>query len=262
VDLELTGRVAVVLGAGGGLGSAIAVTLAREGAKVAACDLDSAAVRATTAAAEREGLAMLGSTFDLSQPGEVDYAIGVIQQELGGVDILVNITGGPPPGRVTAVPEEVWRVQFDSMVAPVIRLTDRLVADMRAAGWGRVVTSTSSGIIAPIPDLGISNTLRSALAGWSKTLADEVAADGVTVNVVVPGRIATTRIQQLDNARAKREGKSQQQVASESTATIPAGRYGTPQEYADVVTFLCSDRASFVNGSVVRVDGGMIPSIH
>jgi 3-oxoacyl-[acyl-carrier protein] reductase len=132
---------------------------------------------------------------------------------------------------------------------------------MQARKWGRVITSASSGVIAPIPNLGVSNALRNALTGWSKTLAREVARDGITVNVIVPGRIATGRIQFLDAEKAKRERKTVEQVAAESTASIPVGRYGTPEEYADVVAFLASKRAAYMTGSIVRVDGGLIPSI-
>jgi 3-oxoacyl-[acyl-carrier protein] reductase len=132
---------------------------------------------------------------------------------------------------------------------------------MRARGWGRVITSTSSGVVSPIPNLGISNALRLSLVGWSKTLAREVGRDGVTANIVLPGRIATDRIGFLDLARAKREGVSLEQVAAESIATIPVGRYGKPEEYGDVVAFLASERAAYLTGSVIRVDGGMIASI-
>jgi 3-oxoacyl-[acyl-carrier protein] reductase len=147
------------------------------------------------------------------------------------------------------------------MVQPVIAITDRVLEGMRAKRWGRVITSASSGVIAPIPNLGVSNTLRSALLGWSKSLAREVARDGITVNVVVPGRIATDRIQFLDAEKAKREGRPVDQVAAESTASIPLGRYGRPEEYADVIAFLASAQASYVTGSTVRVDGGLIPSV-
>jgi len=132
---------------------------------------------------------------------------------------------------------------------------------MKARGWGRIITNTSSGVIAPIPNLAISNALRMSLVGWSKTLAREVAKDGITANIVVPGRIATARVATLDNARAKREGRSVEEVAAESAASIPIGRYGKPEEYADVVAFLASTRAAYITGSVIRVDGGMITSI-
>jgi 3-oxoacyl-[acyl-carrier protein] reductase len=143
----------------------------------------------------------------------------------------------------------------------VIAVTDRVLPQMRARRWGRVITSTSSGVVAPIPNLALSNALRLSLVGWSKTLAREVGPDGVTVNIVLPGRITTKRILFLDEAKAKREGREPAAVTAESTAAIPLGRYGDPREYADVVTFLASTRASYVTGSVTRIDGGLIPSV-
>jgi 3-oxoacyl-[acyl-carrier protein] reductase len=147
------------------------------------------------------------------------------------------------------------------MVLSVIAITDRVLPKMRERRWGRVITNTSSGIVAPIPNLGLSNALRMSLVGWSKTLAHEVARDGITANVIVPGRIATNRLKFLDETRAKREGRSVEEIVAESEASIPAGRYGRPEEYGDVVAFLASERAAYVTGSVIRVDGGMIPCI-
>jgi 3-oxoacyl-[acyl-carrier protein] reductase len=132
---------------------------------------------------------------------------------------------------------------------------------MRARHWGRVITSTSSGVVAPIPNLGISNALRLSLVGWSKTLAREVGKDGITSNIILPGRIATGRIKFLDEMKAKREGRTVEDVSAESMSSIPLGRYGEPEEYADVVAFLASERSAYISGSVIRVDGGLIASV-
>ncbi len=147
------------------------------------------------------------------------------------------------------------------MVLSVIAVTDRALPGMRARRWGRIITSTSSGVIAPIPNLGISNALRMSLLGWSKTLAREVGQDGITANIVLPGRIGTQRISFLDEQKAAREQRPVDDVVAESTASIALGRYGQPEEYGDVVAFLASARAAYITGSVVRVDGGLIASI-
>jgi 3-oxoacyl-[acyl-carrier protein] reductase len=261
MDLGLNDKVALVLGAGGGLGSAIALTLAKEGARVALADIDAGAVERVIAEIAAAGGKAMAVPFDLADRAAMDARVTEIEAGFGPIDVLVNNTGGPPPTPASGQDPALWSKSFDQMVLSVIALTDRVLPGMRAKKWGRIVTSTSSGVIAPIPNLGISNALRLTLVGWSKTLAREVGGDGITANIVLPGRIATKRITFLDEQKAKRENRSVEQVSAESTASIPAGRYGDPQEYADVVAFLSSTRASYVNGSVIRVDGGFIASI-
>jgi 3-oxoacyl-[acyl-carrier protein] reductase len=258
MDLGLTGRTSLVLGGGGGLGRAIAQSLSAEGAKVAIADIDRTAAAATKATLTGPSLALAWDLADLSQ---VEPNIAEVERVLGPVDILVNITGGPPPTPAAGQDPAAWSKFFQSMVVSVIAISDRVLPGMRSRRWGRIITSTSSGVVAPIPNLAMSNALRMSLLGWSKTLAREVGGDGVTVNVVVPGRIATDRIRFLDEAKATREKRSVEAVAGESTRAIPLGRYGEPAEYGDMVTFLASARASYVTGSVIRVDGGLIPAI-
>src|SRR3954454_777409 len=261
MDLGLKGKTALVLGAGGGLGGAIAATLAREGARVAIGDIDFPALERTAKEVSQVGSEALSLTWDLGDLAVIDQHVGTIEARFGPVDVLINNTGGPPPTPADGQDPALWSKSFTSMVLSVIALTDRVLPGMRQRKWGRIITSTSSGVVAPIPNLGISNALRLSLVGWSKTLASEVARDGITANIVLPGRIATDRIKFLDEQKAKRESRSVEEVSAASTASIPVGRYGEPQEYADVVAFLASERSSYLNGSVIRVDGGMIASI-
>jgi 3-oxoacyl-[acyl-carrier protein] reductase len=261
MDLGLKDKTALVLGGGGGLGRAISLALAREGARVAFADIDPDALAGTKAALAESGVKNTGIVWDLSDLSRIDAHVSTVESELGPVDILVNITGGPPPTPASGQDPALWSKHFQAMVLSVIAVTDRVLPNMRARHWGRVITSTSSGVVAPIPNLGVSNALRLSLVGWSKTLAREVGKEGITANIVLPGRIATGRIKFLDEAKAKREGRSVEDVSAESTASIPLGRYGKPEEYADVVTFLASERAAYVTGSVIRVDGGLIASV-
>ncbi|MCA0207142.1 MAG: SDR family oxidoreductase [Proteobacteria bacterium] len=261
MDFGISGKVALVLGAGGGLGGAIARSLAAEGVKVVLADIDPKAAEANAEALRATGGQAMSMAWDLGDAGAIEPNIARIEAEWGPVDILVNNTGGPRPGTVSGQDPALWRASFESMVLSVIAITDRVLPGMRARKWGRIITSTSSGVIAPIPNLGLSNALRIALVGWSKTLAREIGADGITANIVLPGRIATPRISFLDEQKAQREGRPLAEVQAESLAAIPAGRYGEPSEYGDMVAFLASARAGYITGSTIRVDGGYVPSI-
>lgn len=261
MDLNIRNKVALVMGAGGGLGGAIAQSLAAEGARVVLADIDHDAAQAATTRVSEAGGQGMALQWDLNDLSLVDSRIATIEAEFGPVDILVNNTGGPPPTPASGQPVELWQKNFELMVLSVIAITDRVLPAMRERKWGRIITSTSSGVVSPIPNLGISNALRLSLVGWSKTLSREVARDGVTANVILPGRIATARIHFLDEAKAKREGRSVEDVSTESTGSIPVGRYGRPEEYADAVAFLASDRAAYITGTVQRVDGGLLSNI-
>jgi 3-oxoacyl-[acyl-carrier protein] reductase len=256
MDLGLKGRRALVLGGNRGIGFGIAKALAAEGAKVgiAARDAD----KLKSAAAEIGGK---GFQLDLQDIAAIPAFAAKVEAELGGIDIVVNNTGGPAYGGASGRPLDEWRGRFEDMVLSVIALADAVVPGMRKRKWGRILTVVSQGVIQPIPVLGISNTLRSSLVAWSKTLAGEVAADGVTVNVIVPGRIDTERVRLTDEAVATREKITPEEARKRSWATIPMGRYGTTEEIGAMAAFLASERAGYVTGSMVRVDGGIVRSI-
>jgi 3-oxoacyl-[acyl-carrier protein] reductase len=262
MDLGLDNKRALVLGASRGLGAAISASLAREGAQVISAARNQAAIvewtgRITSADARGR---IAPAQLDLADLKSVDRLADEILAA-GGVDILVNNSPGPPPGEARAVLRDAWLAQFETMAASLFHLTRRLLPPMVERKWGRIITVVSSGVDQPIPRLALSNGIRAAVVGWSKTLAAEVASAGITVNVVLPGRIATQRVEELDKAAADREGRTVSEVVERSMSTIPVQRYGAPEEFADVVAFLASARASYVTGAKIRVDGGLIRSL-
>ncbi|WP_412066534.1 SDR family oxidoreductase [Rhizobium sp. SYY.PMSO] len=261
MDLQLSNKTALVFGAGGGLGGAIAKSLAGEGVSVVVADINEESAKVTADAIAAAGGKALALAWDIADLSLIGARLADIGRAFGPVDILVNNTGGPPPTPAAGQSPEDWSKYFDLMVRSVIAVTDAVLPSMRERKWGRIITSASSGVVAPIANLGISNSLRLALVGWSKTLAREIGRDGITANVVLPGRIATRRIVFLDEQKAKRENRPVADVTAESTGSIPVGRYGDPKEYGDTVAFLASPRASYITGSIIRIDGGLIGSI-
>jgi 3-oxoacyl-[acyl-carrier protein] reductase len=261
MDLGITGKAALVLASSGGLGLGIARALAAEGARVMLTGrsegkLATAAGEIRAAGGQAEWLAA-----DLSDPATPEALAHAMTDRFGGTDILINNTGGPPPGRMIDADPATLPAQFQAMVLSVMAVTRAVVPQMRMRGWGRIVTIASSGVEQPIPNLGISNALRASLAGWSKSVATDLAPEGITVNMLLPGRIHTDRVDQIDGGAAQKTGQTLDQVRATSRATIPVGRYGTVEEFAAVAAFLCSVQASYVTGSLVRCDGGLIRSV-
>jgi len=259
VDLGIAGKRALVLGGNRGIGFGIARALAAEGADVVIAARDQArsaeAVRELQAGAKGR---VDSARLDLAEvAGMPAFADGLLRR-FGAVDILVNNTGGPAYGGASGRPAQEWTDRFQDMVLSVITLTDALLPAMRQRRWGRILTVISSGVMQPIPVLGISNALRASLVGWSKTLSSEVAADGITANILVPGRIDTERVRLTDEAVAARENIPVADVKRRSTATIPLGRYGTIEEFGAAAAFAASAQASYITGAMIRVDGGIV----
>lgn len=250
MDLGIEGRVALVLGASAGIGHGIASALAREGARVAIASRSAERIGRAAAEIEGEVTGFVADTADLARiaalPAEVEAA-------LGPVEILVTNTGGPPPGAALGAGLEEWRAAHESLVLAPRVLVEAVLAGMRERGWGRIVNVGSSATREPIPGLALSNSHRPGLVGFLKTVAREVAADGVTVNDVATGRFATERL-------AANWG-GWERMESEAAAEVPAGRLGTPGEYGDLVAFLASERAGYITGTSIPIDGGLLRSI-
>lgn len=257
MEIGLGGRSALVCASTGGLGLASARALAAEGARVAVTGRREDVARQI--AAELPGAVAIGS--DLRALGSGRRLAEAATMALGPVDILVLNGPGPAPGRASDLDGAAVADAVDLLVRPHVELVHALLPAMRERCWGRIIALGSSGMVAPLPGLASSNLGRAALAGYLKTLAAEIARDGVTANVVIPGRIATDRVAQLDRAAAERTRRDPAEVRRASEAGIPMGRYGRPEEFAAAVVFLAGQGASYITGSSIRCDGGMVATI-
>jgi len=249
VDLGIAGRVALVLGASRGLGLAVAEVLGREGARVA---LASRSQDALNPAAESIGHGAAGFAVDTADAAAVEALPGRVAEAMGPIDILVLNTGGPPPGGALEASEEDWEAAFRSLVLTPLELAKACVPGMRERGWGRIVNVSSTSVREPIPGLALSNSNRMAAVGLLNTLAREVAGDGITVNTVATGRFGTERLEGMYGSLEAAEERAR--------AEVPAERLGQPDEYGNLVAFLCSDRAAYLTGAVIPLDGGLTRS--
>jgi 3-oxoacyl-[acyl-carrier protein] reductase len=250
MELGLEGRVALVMGASSGIGRGVAGALAREGARVV---LSSRSEERLGEAVEAIGGGTIAIPSDTSDPERLGALPAEVEEAVGPIEILVANTGGPPPGGALDQDLDEWERAYRSLVLALRILTGAVVPGMRERGWGRIVSIGSTTTIEVNPALNLSNTHRLAAIGFLKTLAREVASDGVTVNTVASGRFATPRMAEL--------GGSMEQVEAAARAEVPAGRLGTPEEYGDLVAFLCSERAAYLTGAVIPLDGGLLRSV-
>jgi len=259
VDLGIRGRRALVGGGSSGLGRAVADRLAGEGCVLAIWARHEPALAAVAADIRaRHGVDVATIVADATDPAAAALVADRALELLGGVDILVLNAGGPPPSDPAETQAEGWALAFQLLATTPIDLASRLLPSMRAARWGRITAILSYAVRQPISDLSYSNAGRSALAAWLKTVSRAVAADGVTVNGVLPGRFETPRIRQLDEATAARTGQSIEAVKAALVAAIPHGRYGEPDEFAAFVAWLCSEPARYQTGTFTAIDGGLL----
>lgn len=262
MDLQLTGKVALVTAASKGLGWATASQLAAEGARVMISSRgEEELARAAGEIAETTGAEVEYCAADVSDAGDLKRLLEETQSRLGPVDVLVANAGGPPPGGFEALDDAKWYLAHDLNLMSTVRLIRGVLPHMRQQRWGRIAILTSSSVKQPIENLMLSNTYRVAVVGLAKSLAVEFAPDGVLVNTVGPGRIATDRVATLDAGVAKKTGLSVEEVRARSEKGIPMGRYGTPDEFGRVTAFLVSGANTYTTGQNLLVDGGMVRAI-
>jgi 3-oxoacyl-[acyl-carrier protein] reductase len=262
MDLGLKDRVAIVAGASKGLGNAIALGLAREGANVALCARSAERLTETAKLIEEKyQVAALPIAADLRNASDVERVVDSTVKKFNRVDILLNNAGGPPPKSFEESTPEDWQRAVELNFLAGMRLIQLVLPHMKTRRWGRIINILSSGLKQPIDGLIQSNAARAAVAGAAKTLSREVAAYGILVNNVCPGRIQTERVDEVDAASARRKGMSADEVRRESCREIPMGRYGQPEEFANAVVFLASECASYITGTTLQIDGGYIRSL-
>ncbi|HLN13411.1 MAG TPA: SDR family oxidoreductase [bacterium] len=262
MKIDLTGRVAVVSGASAGIGRAIAEGLADAGASVVlGSRRDEMIRRAAAEITAKTGRKAVGLVADVSHPEGVDRLLGAATAEFGRLDILVCNAGGPPPGSGLTLTDAQWEQAFQQNLMSAVRLIRGAVGPMKAQGGGRIITVITSGVKVPIANLVLSNVFRSGVVALTKTLSFELAPYKILVNNLAPGRIRTARVRAIDEAAANAAGTSVEQAEQEAVALIPAGRYGDPQEFANVAVFLASDQASYVTGTTIVIDGGATRSM-
>jgi len=259
MDLGLKGRVAIVAAASTGLGRAVARELSKEGAKVAVCARTGPTLEKTANEIHKEtGGEIFHKTVDVTKESEVAAFVAATVQRFGKIDICVTNSGGPPSKLFADTRPEDWRSAVDLLLLSTVYFARETLPRMKKNGWGRFITITSTTVKQPVDGLLLSNSVRSAVSGLAKTLASEYARFGITVNNVCPGYTGTDRLNELSEAIAARNKTSVEEVVDEWKKEIPAGRIGTPEEFASVVTFLASERASYVNGVSIAIDGGIV----
>jgi 3-oxoacyl-[acyl-carrier protein] reductase len=261
MDLGLNGKIALVTAASQGIGMATARALAREGARVAISARDLGALeRAAAEIREQTRAEVHPFVCDLTQPAQIASMVDAVIARYGTIHVLVNNAGGPPPGGADNLTDADWQRAFELTLMSAVRTTRAVLPFMRRQRWGRIVNVSSFSVKQPIPDIMLSNSLRLGVAGWAKTVANQVATDNVLINTVGPGWTRTDRVTQMLASRAASSAQTTAEVEAQIARGVPLGRLAEPEEIANVIVFLASQCASYVTGTLLPVDGGVVQS--
>jgi len=262
MELGLKGRVALVGGSSRGLGRAVAEELAAEGCSLVLCARTHESLAQTWAEIEeRFGVPVFGVPADLSKPEDVEAVVRMGTERFGRIDVLVNNTGGPPSGPFESHAPEAWSAAYRLLLESAVNATRAVLPGMKERRWGRILNVTSIAVRQPVENLVLSNSLRAAVTGFAKTLANEVAPYGITVNNVLPGYTRTERVEELSVSVGRTRGVAPEEVQAQWEREIPMGRLGEPREFAALVAFLASERAGYITGTSVQVDGGWVKGL-
>jgi 3-oxoacyl-[acyl-carrier protein] reductase len=261
MDLGLKGKVAMVAGASRGLGFAVADALALEGAHVSIASSNESSISQAGARLSTYGGGVLATAIDVRDAGQIASWIDRTAERFGGVDLLFTNSGGPPAGAALSFDDGAWQNTIELLFFSALRMIRGVVPLMQKRGGGAVLVSTSSSVKEPIANLGLSTVVRASVSALAKTLAIELAPDHIRVNQIIPGRVETDRIRQLDDITAKKQGITAEQAKAKSLAAIPLGRYGDPAEFGRAAAFLLSEAGAYITGATLQVDGGLIKAV-
>jgi 3-oxoacyl-[acyl-carrier protein] reductase len=261
MDLGLKGKVAMVAGASRGLGFAVADALALEGAHVSIASRDESSISQAGSRLSKYGGGVLATAVDVRDGGQIASWIDRTAERFGGVDLLLTNAGGPPAGAALSFDDAAWQNTIELLFFSALRMIRGVVPLMQKRGGGAILVSTSSSVKEPIANLGLSTVVRASVSALAKTLAIELAPDHIRVNQIIPGRVETDRIRQLDDISAKKQGITAEQAKAKSLAAIPLGRYGEPSEFGRAAAFLLSEAGAYITGATLQVDGGLIKAV-
>jgi 3-oxoacyl-[acyl-carrier protein] reductase len=262
MELNIKNKTVLVTGGSKGIGRATAELFIKEGCKVAICSRSQTnLISAATEIKKVYNVEPLWIVCDLTKDSDIENAVNVVKKNFGSIDILVNNVGGPVPGKFTDLNDDDWFNAFEQLLMSTVRMTKRVLPDMKGKKWGRIINITSLSVKQPVDNLILSNAIRSAITAMAKTLSNEIGSDNITVNNVAPGYTLTGRLYELAVNKAKETGESHEHILANMSAEVPLKRLARPDEIGSLIVYLSSEQASFITGTTVLIDGGVVKSI-